>query len=114
MRSQYETITLLKMQLEGTNDQLKNKQELLKTCDERLCARTQSLKESEEQKKVAEDMVAQLVNQVEMLKVQEQATQDTLQTMRQQTEDSLHTVHTQNERLAELHSRAESDLGRKD
>ena len=37
-----------------------------------------------------------------------------LQTLKQQTEDSLRTVHNENARLAELHSRAESDLGRKD
>ena len=76
--------------------------------------RTQLLKESDEQKKVAEQMVTQLTNQVEVLQVQERATQDTLQTLKQQTEDSLRTVHTENERLAKLHSRAESDIGRKD
>ena len=59
-------------------------------------------------------MVAQLSNQVEVLQVQEQATQDTLQTLKQQTEDSLHTIRTKNKCLAELHSRAESDLGHKD
>ena len=59
-------------------------------------------------------MVTQLANQVEVLQVQERATQETLQTLKQQTEDSLRTVHTENERLAKLHSRAESDIGRKD
>ena len=59
-------------------------------------------------------MVTQLTNQVEILQMQERATQDTLQTLKQQTEDSLRTVRTKNERLANLHSRAESDLGRKD
>ena len=43
MSSQLETILLLKMQLDSTNEQLKNKQEMLRTCDERLCERTQSL-----------------------------------------------------------------------
>ena len=51
MSSQLETINLLKMQLGTTNEQLKIKQEMLNTCDERLRERTQSLKESEEQKK---------------------------------------------------------------
>ena len=59
-------------------------------------------------------MVAQLSNQVEVLHVQDQATKKTLQTLKQQTEDSLRTIHTENECLAELHSRAESDLGHKD
>ena len=44
---------------------------MLKTCDEQLRERTQSLKESDEQKKIVEDMVAQLSNQIEVLKVQE-------------------------------------------
>ena len=34
--------------------------------------------------------------------------------LRQWTEDSLRTIRTENERLVELHSRAESDLGHKD
>ena len=34
--------------------------------------------------------------------------------LRQHTEDSLRTIWTENERLVELHSWAESDLGRKD
>ena len=33
MRSQFETITLLRLQLDNTNEQLENKQELLRTCD---------------------------------------------------------------------------------
>ena len=59
-------------------------------------------------------MVTQLNKSSRSTQVQEQATQETLQTLKQQTEDSLRTVHTENERLAKLHSRAESDIGRKD
>ena len=114
MSSQQGTISLLQMQLNNTNDQLKAKHELLSTYEERLRERTQSLKESEEQKRIAENIVAQLTNQVEVLQVQDQATKQTLQMLRQRTEDSLQTIRTENERLAELHSRAESDLGRKD
>ena len=113
MSSQLETILLLKMQLDSTNEQLKNKQELLKTCDERLRECMQSLKESEEQKRIADQKVTWLTNQLEVLQVQERATQETLQTLKQQMEDSLRTVHTENEHLALLHSRAESDLGQK-
>ena len=71
MSSQLETISLLRMQLDSTNEQLKNKQEVLKTCEERLRERTQSLKESDEQKRIAEQMVGQLTNQVEVLQMQE-------------------------------------------
>ena len=87
---------------------------MLNAYEERLRERTQSLKESEEQKWIAENLVAQLTNQVKVLHVQDQATKQTLQSLRQQTKDSLHTIRTKNECLAELHSRAESDLGRKD
>ena len=48
MSSQQETISLLKMQLNTTNDQLNAKHELLNVYEERLRECTQSLKESEE------------------------------------------------------------------
>ena len=102
------------MQLNSTYDQLKNKQEVLKMCEEQLRERTQSLKESDEQKRIAEQMVGQLTNQVEVLQMQEQSTQEMLQTLKQQTEDSLRIVHNENACLVHLHSRAESDLGHKD
>lgn len=114
MSSQLETILLLQMQLNTTNDQLKTKHKLLIACNERLRECTQSLKEQEEQKKIAESLVAQLTNQVEILHVQDQATKQMLQTLKQQIEDSLRTIHNENEHLVELHSRTESDLGHKD
>ena len=114
MSSQQETILLLQMQLNTTNDQLNAKHELLNAYEEQLKEHTQSLKELEEQKRIVENLVAQLTNQVEVLHVQDQATKQTLQSLRQQTEDSLHTIHTENEHLAKLHSRAEIDQGCKD
>ena len=48
MSSQLETILLLQMQLNNTNNQLKAKHELLNACNERLRECTQSLKESDE------------------------------------------------------------------
>ena len=82
MSSQQETISLLQMQLNTTNDQLNTKHELLNTYEERLREHTQSLKESEDQKRIAENLVAQLANQVEVLHVQDQATKQTLQSLR--------------------------------
>ena len=82
MSFQQETISLLQMQLNTTNDQLNAKHELLNTYEEWLRERTQSLKESEEHKRIVENMVAQLTNQVEVLHVQDQATKKTLQTLK--------------------------------